>query len=342
MNPARLVFLASCVLPKAFAGDPASPVATAHAPEAAPVLAFVWASDLHLDASRQDRVAQDLRAAEAAFAPDFFLFTGDNNAIPAPPRAGVPDEPVGLRRHRHLKAFLDSTLRVPAVVIPGDNWPAGFAEVFGPTQRRLDAAGLQILLLATDRACHAGGSEGLSVFDEGTWSWLRKELEACRGKPTILALHEPVFPPCFLDASPLRGLLRGHPDVLAVLQGHLHADLEFRADGRTYLVAPALGPGPRPALKRARVYAAEIRMETYAADAGTGRLVPQGGAQVIAIPRALRSGLVRPANGLSLVPHSAVPAHPHVEDPALASRAGELARGTPAFLETLLRWRPRR
>ncbi len=344
----RILLAAACAClaapdrPASAAEPRQAPPADAPATEGDPVLTFVWVSDMHLDASRRERVGRALRAAGEAFAPDFFLFTGDNNAVPVPPAKGAPPEPLPVRRQRYLKAFLADRLRVPAVVVPGDNWPGGFDRVFGPAQHSFDAAGFHVIVLAPDRTCHAQGAEGLSVFDAGTWAWLRKDLEANRGKPCILAIHEPVYPPAFLDAPALRELLRGHPNVLAVLQGHLHADLELRADGRAWFVAPALGPGALPAIKRVRIYPTAIRLQTFATDSETGRPASVGRPQTVSVPPALRKGLVRPAEGFAMGNRSCVPAHPHVDDPSLAARRGELSRNLPAALESLLRLRPRR
>ena len=117
-----------------------------------------------------------------------------------------------------------------------------------------------------------------------TWEWIRRDLDRNRDKPTIVALHEPVHPPTFLDAPRLRGLLDRHPHVVAVLQGHLHVDLEFRRHGTTYLVAPSLGWTPSPAMKLVQVYPAGLVVRTIRDSQANGRFEMTSRCQEIAIP----------------------------------------------------------
>jgi len=333
----------------ALASAPVAAGAAEPPPSGAPVLSLAWISDMHLDASRRDAVARAIDRVDADLAPDLVLITGDNCALAEPSADPAAPEPESLRRQRFLKTFLAARLRDPAFVIPGDNWPQDFERVFGPRQYSFDAAGVHVVMLSADRSCHAGGLEGLSVFDAATWEWLRQDLAAARGRSTLLALHEPVYPPTFLDAPPLRDLLRKHPDVLAVLQGHLHVDLALEADGRAWLVAPSLGwavapprrraapaagdgPSPdrarhAPALKQVLVFPDVILVRTFAFNVAAGRLVATGRETRVAIPAPLRAGLVRPAGGVAPERRDGPPPRPHVDDPSMASRAGELLEG---------------
>jgi hypothetical protein len=282
------------------------------------------------------------------------LLTGDNNAYAAPSADWRRPEPPGVRQQRFLKAFLEEHLKPPDirdqpvggnsasilgrcgstasaaaqppyVLVTADNWTEGFDQVFGPHQSSFDCGGLHFLLLDPDRVHHGSGFEGLSVFDERTWEWLRRDLERNRDKPTIVALHEPLVPPTFLDAPRLRALLDRHPQVVAVLQGHLHVDLEFRRNGTAYLVAPAVGRTPAPALKLVQVDPAGLRVRTIRDSEAKGRFEMTSRSQEITIPETLRGRLHRPPEARFVKAHyDCVPAHPIVDDPALAARAGEL------------------
>lgn len=289
-----------------------------------PLWAFTWASDMHLDASRQERIARAFRFIDRELKPDFVLLTGDNNAMAAEDDPNKP-EPIGVRRQRFLKKWLGEHLKAPAVVLPGDNWPHGFERVFGPAQRSFDYGGLHFLLLAPDRSYHGKGLEGLSVFDERTWQWMRRDLEKNRDRPVVVALHEPIFPPTFLEAKRLRGLLDGYPNVIAVLQGHLHADMDLRADGRAYLVAPALGPRHPPGMKQVLVYRHALIVRTVEYDAAADRFRLVAKWQKIDVPENLRARLKRPpAGGFRQQNPDAVPPHAHRDAPELADRLGEL------------------
>ena len=314
------------------------PKALKEAPEwakvdAKPLFAFTWASDLHLDASRRDRIARAFRFVDRQLKPDFVMLTGDNNALPAAPADPNSPEPIGLRRQRFFKTWLGEHLKTPPVVIPGDNWPHDFEKVFGPAQFSFNYGGLHFLLTAPDRSYHGGGMEGLSVFDKRTWQWMRRDLDASRKKPVIVITHEPVFPPTFLDAKRLGQLLDEHPNVLAGFHGHIHVDMEFNSNGRAHLLCPALGPTPRPAMKLARVYRHVIILRTVEYDKAGGRFEMANKWQKIDVPPSLRGGLAEPqAKRFAMKSYNSVPAHPHRDAPELAGRLGDLTAIVQEFL----------
>ncbi len=302
-----------------------------------PLFTFAWISDLHLDAARTGKIAKGLERVDG-LDPDFVLVTGDNSALPAPDQPDRP-EPVSLRRQRFFRSFLVEHLRAPAVVLPGDNWPQDFEKVFGAFQFSFDYGGVHFLLLAPDRACK--GLEGLSAFDPGTLDWIRADLEASAAKPVLVAIHEPIRPPSFLDAPRLRALFHGRPNVIAVLQGHLHLDLELDADGRTYLVCPSFGTSPAPGLKLVRVFPCRVGVTTIAFDPAEGWRKTGRRERRIDIPPAVRGGLKRPSGGFSMERFSCVPPHALAEDAGLAGRRGELVENMRGFLrEEFLRARP--
>ncbi len=281
---------------------------------------------MHISASNLEYTADAMRYIDAKLQPHFVMFTGDNNSHPAPPANPDASESLGLRRQRFLKQFLAEHLKAPYVIIPGDNWPHEFDKVFGPKQYSFDCGGLHFLLLAPDRVYSAPKREGLSVFDPSTWNWIEQDLERNRGRMTLVAIHEPVFPPTFLDAPRLRRLLARYPDVVAVLQGHLHIDLQFSADDKTYLVAPSLKP-PRPGMKVVDVYPTGMVVRTILYDASNDRFEMQDRQQRIAILAALHGTPTAPAEPRFVMGnHNALPAKPLVDDPTLETRADELMK----------------
>ncbi len=315
------------------AASPDAPVPSVPSPAAEPVFTFAWVSDLHLDAGRLESSKAAFRWIDAQLVPAFVLFTGDDNSMAAAPADSAAPEPVDLRRHRFFKDFLASNLRAPAVVIPGDNWPGGFEQVFGATQRSFQYGGVHFLLLAPDRVHNAPGMEGLSVLDESTMAWIREDLDACTRNPVVVAIHEPIHPPTFLDAGRLRSLLADRPHVIAVLQGHLHTNLHLSADGKAYLTAPALGPAEVPALKQVLVFPDRLLVRTFARGATAAVFAQQGRDRTVEVPQALRAALRRPAGGFTPEDCRAVPPHPLIDDPTLAARKWELLRGLPKFLD---------
>jgi hypothetical protein len=344
----RLVFLLVAVAAKSSAEEAGSAANTPAAERAAetpdwvktsqpPLWSFAWVSDMHLDGSRLEYISKTMRYIQAELKPHFVLLTGDNNAQTAPSADAQHPESVGVRQQRFLKAFLEEHLKTPYVLVTADNWVEGFDQVFGPHQYSFDCGGLHFVLLDPDRMYHGAPSgpeyEGLSVFEKATWNWLRQDLERHRQTPTIVALHEPICPPTFLDAPPLRALVEHNSNVVAVLQGHLHVDMDRRCNGVAYLVAPALGKLPAKAMKLVQVYPRGLVVRTIHYDESSGRFEMLGRRQAIEIALPLRDKLSVPAGPrFSLTGYDAIPAHPIVIDPALAARAGELLKNAANYL----------
>ncbi len=328
-------------------------------PDAARLWRFAWASDMHLDGSRLDYMAEAFRQLRTDWQPHFVLFTGDNNAcvddtglressesggstVLVLPRAAAAsdasapsptDESVGVRRQRFLSAFLARHLQLPYAIIPGDNWPQGFEVVFGPKQYSFDCGGLHFLMLAPDRHCTGSNLEGLSAFDQTTQDWIARDLDRNRHTATIVAIHEPIYPPTFLDAQPLRRIIAPRQNVIAVLQGHLHRELEYRLGKTAFLVGPSLGLPPTQALKIVDVYPDRLVFSTVAYDPAKNRFTQRDARRTIAIDEPWRGQLHAPP-GVGFEPsnYDAVPARPLIDDPQLPLRFGELLQNAASFL----------
>jgi len=311
------------------------PAMAAPEPAGEPLWSFAAVADMHFEPSRQAAVVAAFSAIDAQLKPRFVMFLGDNSgyappqAVAPPPAADAQREPLGLRRQRFLKAFLDEHLKTPSVLIPGDNWPEDFEKVFGPFQYSFDFGGLHFLMLAPDRSCRQSKMEGLAVFDRDNLAWISRDLDRSRGRPTIVALHSPCVPPTFLDAIRLSRLLAGHPQVIAVFQGHLHVDGQWPGTGCQYLVFPSLGKTSPPAFKQVLVYPDRLELRTFGYNARTSQFEQAERRQEIAVPESLRGGVVRPAPGFQQANYDCVPAHPHLNDPDLVDRG--------SLLQTLLR-----
>lgn len=293
-----------------------------------PLARLVWFSDLHLN---QDYLplAHEALAYINTLAPHAVLITGDNCAY-----APADFRPELSSRHERYAAWfrhlLDRELQAPAVVLPGDNWSWDFHRVFGSRQFSFDVAGVHIVCLGADRA--ARGLEGCAVFDEDTWTWLEQELAGNPAKPTLVALHENLAPPTFLDAGRLAALLARHPQVLATLTGHLHLDLDFQVGHIRHLVCPALGPSLSHGLKTIHIHPDAIILQTHERGGEDGPFHPVHIWQRIEIPPVLRAGLAPVATGYRPAKRSELPARPLVEAPELGNRAPELLAPVLEFL----------
>ncbi|MBN2450156.1 MAG: hypothetical protein JXR77_07185, partial [Lentisphaeria bacterium] len=256
---------------------------------------------------------------------------GDNSAILPPPTAETAALSAGQRRQLGFREFLFRELSLPTVVLPGDNWPWGFEEVFGPSTYSFDVAGLHLICLSPDLA--AKGVEGCAAFSEGLWAWLAEDLERNAGRPTLVCTHLNLIPPAFLESGRLEALLRAHPQVLATCTGHMHLDLEFRRGDLVHLVCPALGVGVPPAFKVVRVFRDRIVLNTVEVLAGGRELRPTLRWQKVPIPAAFRDGM-EPVR-MDLFPRENRRERPPIplrEDPTLLDRQGELLLPMMSFL----------
>jgi len=287
-----------------------------------PLFTFTWFTDVHLSPARKEFFAAALKQIDVELKPDLVVITGDNNYVAEPDDPTDP-QPRSLRRQRFFKAFLDEHLETPYAIIPGDNWPQDFEKVFGPCQYSFNFGGLHMVFASIDRADHR--SEGLAVFDEPTWGWLRRDLEQNRDRPTIFLMHEPVLPPTFLDAGKLRTLLDEYPNVLAGFHGHLHIDLQVNSPVRPYLTAPMLRPTAYSGLKHIKVYRDVLIVRTLEYNPTSRRLEMVNKWQKVDVPRKLGDKLHKLEPGEPVIKDlDAVPAHEHLDDPKLAERRQEL------------------
>ncbi len=299
--------------------------------ESQPLFTFVWMSDFHLDGSRLGLLKQAFRYVDREVEAHFVMITGDNNAF-APEfeyQGHIP--PVTLRRQLFMQRFLDQNLRMPYVIIPGDDWPQDFEKVFGAFQFSFDYGGLHFLFTALDRCTY--GVEGRAVFDEATWEWMREDLKRNKDRPSLFMMHETIAPPSFLDAVKTRKMLQEHPNVIASLCGHLHIDVQFQMGGLKYLVCPGLGPNARHGFKVVEAYREALILRTVEYNAETKRYERVMKWQRVDIPEQLRASLYRPeGRAFNKLNYSELPPHPRRSDPQLIRRSLELAGPLMRFL----------
>lgn len=171
--------------------------------------------------------------------PDLVLITGD-----------LVDEgrPAEYAKARDLLA----RLRVPTFVLPGNHDTRdAFRQAFGD-RPYLPSAGaihysvddfpLRIIALDTT----VPGRHHGALEPEGL-SWLRTTLQAQPQRPTLLLMHHPPFA-CgipyldryrYLDPDPLADIVRAHPQVEAVLCGHVHRMMMRRWAGTIVMTCPS-------------------------------------------------------------------------------------------------------
>ena len=208
-------------------------------------------SDLHIKAGGQlsygvfDSAAM-LRACVRHIlslkqAPDVLAITGDLTD------SGRIEEYALLRE-------LIAPLGMPIYLIPGnhdrrDAMRAAFPEHGYLRQSpdlvlyAIEANPLRIVALDTVVAGESGGD-----LDESSLAWLDRTLAGAPGHPTVVLMHHPPFR-TFIghmdafglrDPGPLAAVIERHPQVQAILCGHVHRAIQVRFAGTVASTAPSV------------------------------------------------------------------------------------------------------
>jgi 3',5'-cyclic AMP phosphodiesterase CpdA len=172
--------------------------------------------------------------------PDAIVITGDLVDL------GSPEEYVVLRE-------LLLPLVMPVYVIPGNHDERCALRAAFPDQAYLrqseyfiqyviDEHPLRIVALDT---LIPGASDGELCAQR--IAWLERVLSEAPGKATVVVMHHPPFT-TFIghmdafglrDAGPLASVIRRHPQVEAILCGHVHRPIEARFAGTIASVSPS-------------------------------------------------------------------------------------------------------
>ncbi|MBQ7649546.1 MAG: metallophosphoesterase [Victivallales bacterium] len=292
-----------------------------------PLFRMCWMSDLHISKGEPlEIVTAGCNEIRDKLKPDFVLINGDNNTdyVGDDLPAKFAKAPYKYKKQAWLRHFLDQELALPYEILPGDNDPDYFIDVFGSFHRSFDFGGFHFLLTGND----AGGSqEGCSVFDESTVKWMKDNLKANADKPTFFVVHETVWPPFFIDATLTSNMLNDSPNVLAVLSGHMHLDLDFERGSWRQLVCPSLGRSHRPAFKHLKFYDDMVVIESH--EWGKGHFLQAMKWQKIDIPKRFRKEL-KTAHVKENA--SELPPTPKRYDKSLNERANEQSNALMGFI----------
>ena len=284
-----------------------------------PLATIAWITDMHLGSSKgaEETTKIALNQLRDELKPDLVLFTGDNNKNYDKNDKGLITE----RWQIWLKRFIEAELNRPYAIIPGDNWPWEFERVFGSPTRSFDFKGIHFVLTATD--AKAKRNDSCAILFDDTKKWLEDDFTNHADQPCLLVIHESVFPPLFLDAPWLNGLMARQTSALAVLSGHIHMDLEFKRKGYTQFVCPAMGPSKHPSFKLLQIHPDQIVFRTYELKGQRFELTSKW--QRLKIPEQLRKAIT-PEAPAAITNLKTMTARPKVEDNNLALRAKEIDR----------------
>jgi len=163
----------------------------------------------------------------------------------------------GVDEYRHLKTLL-AQLEIPYWLLVGNHDGREALRQTFPERAELrpDSAGAPFVQYAVDLgplrlialdSTQPGQSAG--TLCAARLNWLARQLDAARGKPTIVALHHPPFD-CGIGhmdairldhaaAQALEALIAQHPNVERVLCGHVHRPMFVRFGGTIASAVPA-------------------------------------------------------------------------------------------------------
>jgi 3',5'-cyclic-AMP phosphodiesterase len=172
--------------------------------------------------------------------PDLVLITGD-----------IVDQ-MSAEEYAFAKQALDR-LTLPTFVLPGNHDDrTGMAATLGAYLG--DVLGTDCLAYAVDRfpvrvlmLDSAIPMRGQGRLGEGQLEWLRNELAAQPGRPTLIALHHPPFEVGIgfmekyglLDRTELGAVISRHAQVVGVVAGHIHRTIVGRVGTAVGMVAPS-------------------------------------------------------------------------------------------------------
>lgn len=165
----------------------------------------------------------------------------------------------GLDEYAHLRELL-APLPCPVLLMPGNHDAVPHLRKAFTDHRYLDCTAHDPALagFALYEACL--GSRRLLALDTvvpgrpygnlctARLDWLRAQLEAAPGTPTIVAMHHPPFATGIrhMDdmglregATELEALIQRHPQVERILCGHLHRPITRRFGGTVAMTAPS-------------------------------------------------------------------------------------------------------
>ncbi len=248
----------------------------------APLFQVAWLSDLHISNQASLKLNRAALKAVRKLNPTAIFITGDNCALTPKVTALPAGTTLGIRRQLWLKQFLAKEAPgIPKYLIPGDNWYPGFHEVFGSDTYSINIGGFHFVFLTVDAS---GKANGCSVVDTETIQWLQKDLSNHANMPTLFLQHEPVYPPCYLNAEEVTAMLAAAPQVLGALGGHIHLELQFQRTGLIQWTAPLIGGGHQPAFKLLSFYPDAIIAHTYQWNPEDGAFLPVNKFLQIKIP----------------------------------------------------------
>ena len=148
----------------------------------------------------------------------------------------------------HLRELL-APLAMPVYLMPGNHDDRDQLRRSFPEHSYLGHSGFmqysvaigsragQLQLIALDTVV-PGASEGCLCAER--LHWLSSQLDACQGRPVVIAMHHPPFQTLIghmdaigllTGAAELEALVARHPNVERVLSGHIHRPIQVRFGG---------------------------------------------------------------------------------------------------------------
>ncbi len=292
-----------------------------------PLFRIAWISDQHITDEDTAKISQQaLEYIRDTIQPQAVVITGDNIGYSY---RGQKEPRPALRRQQEFQTMLKQTLGdIPFFVLPGDNWPEAFDQVFGATHYSFDLGGFHFIFNTVD--C-TGVRNGCAKFSQETWQWLRDDLAKHASQPVVYLQHEPCLPPSFLDAPQLAELFDQTPQLMLALAGHLHLDLDFANGHWKQWVGPSVGRSHRPGFKVLAFYPDQILATSIEWDTTQQIFRQVNKFQRVKIPESWRANLHAPLPDELSKSYSGLPHAPRMTDRQLDALEDTVMQNVKAF-----------
>lgn len=284
-----------------------------------PLFQIAWVSDMHIVYPPSVEVNREiLTQIREKTHPVAVIISGDSCGMGNSPR----------ERQENLRDFLKESLGddIGTIVVPGDNWPQGFDEVFGANKFAFTLGGFRFICASSDAS---GIKNGCSIFYPDTMEWLKKQLASSGNSPVIYVQHEPVEPPGTLSAAEIAAIFDKTPNVRLALGGHIHLDLAFsRAHWKQWLCPTTMQrPNASTTFKLLSFYRDAIICQNWEKETGAEctNFRPVNKFLIARIPEVFQAGLHK-VEKFSMDDYQAMPPRACVSDPKLDERLNELTQ----------------
>jgi predicted phosphodiesterase len=213
-----------------------------------PLAKFVKVADMHFNGQKlvaeQSRMLDILNFVNRHVRPDVVQFLGDQILN------GTLNELL------RFKNTVDNGLAFPYKTAFGNHDGKDYDKVFGSPHYSYDLGEVRVIVTAID---YTDMKKGVGRYTQ--FGWLQDQLEAAAGKPVVVVMHQPVFPPSFENAAEVHALLNRFPNIRIVIAGHTHIPVAPTMKGNVLYETDAAAYQPKCEFAIILVYVDRVEIQ---------------------------------------------------------------------------------